>query len=171
VSGIAQALQELAAVAIEFGDMWLAARMLGASHELMASTHHAETEPWTFVNDGYLMAVARSALGDAEFSTAFGAGQALTLDDAVREAIEFSPSHVAAEASGLPSPTDAPFGLTPRELEVLRLMADGLTNQEIADTLFLSLRTVTTHVTGVLTKLTLPSRTSAVSYAIRHGLA
>ncbi len=170
VSGIAQALQELAAVAIESGDMRFAARMFGASDGLMASTHHAETELWTFVNEADLMAVVRSALGDAEFSTAFGAGQALTLDDAVREAMEFTPSQVSADASGLPSPTDSPFGLTPRELEVLRLMADGLTNQEIADTLFLSLRTVTSHVTGILTKLALTSRTAAVSYAIRHGL-
>jgi DNA-binding NarL/FixJ family response regulator len=64
-----------------------------------------------------------------------------------------------------------PGGLTPRELEVLRLMADGLTNQEIADTLFLSRRTVTSHATAILGKLGLTSRTAAVSYAIRHELA
>lgn len=61
--------------------------------------------------------------------------------------------------------------LSPRELEVLRLLADGLSNQEIADAMFISLRTAATHVTHILAKLDLNSRTSAVAYAIRHGLA
>lgn len=62
-------------------------------------------------------------------------------------------------------------GLSPRELEVLRLIADGLTDQAIADALFISRRTVSGHVIHILTKLNLTSRTAAVAYAIRHGLA
>jgi NarL family two-component system response regulator LiaR len=54
---------------------------------------------------------------------------------------------------------------------VLKLIADGLTNQEIADALFVSHRTVASHASSILGKLDLTSRTAAVSYAIRHGLA
>jgi NarL family two-component system response regulator LiaR len=49
-------------------------------------------------------------------------------------------------------------------------MAKGLSNREIADALFVSHRTVTTHVTNILTKLNVDSRTAAVSFAIRSGL-
>ena len=61
--------------------------------------------------------------------------------------------------------------LTERELLVLRLLANGASNQEIADTLFVSHRTVTTRVTSILTKLDVTSRTAAVAWAIRNGLA
>ena len=64
-----------------------------------------------------------------------------------------------------------PHGLSPREIEVLRLLADGRSSQEIADALFLSLRTVTTHITGILGKLNCSSRTAAVAFAIRSGIA
>jgi two-component system, NarL family, response regulator LiaR len=60
--------------------------------------------------------------------------------------------------------------VTPRELDVLRLLADGLTDQQIADQLFLSKRTVSTHVANILNKLDVDSRTAAASVAIRQGL-
>jgi NarL family two-component system response regulator LiaR len=61
-------------------------------------------------------------------------------------------------------------GLTPRELEVLSLMCDGLTNGEIADRLVLSLSTIKTHVSSVIAKLGVSSRTEAVAAAMRQGL-
>jgi predicted ATPase/DNA-binding NarL/FixJ family response regulator len=76
---------------------------------------------------------------------------------------------VYSGAIGRGAETEVP--LSPRELEVLRLLADGLTNQEIADAIFVSRRTVATHVDHILTKLDVRSRTAAVAYAIRHGLA
>ncbi|MCL5123169.1 MAG: response regulator transcription factor [Deltaproteobacteria bacterium] len=60
--------------------------------------------------------------------------------------------------------------LTPRELETLRLIAKGLSNQEIADELFVHERTVAKYVSSVLEKLQLANRTQAALYAIREGL-
>jgi NarL family two-component system response regulator LiaR len=64
-----------------------------------------------------------------------------------------------------------PDPLTPREVDVLRLVARGLGNQQIADTLTLSEATVRTHVSTILGKLHLASRTQAALYALREGLA
>ena len=64
-----------------------------------------------------------------------------------------------------------PGGLSPRELEVVRLIAAGQSNQQIADALFVSHRTATTHVHNILNKLGLDSRTAVAAWAIRHGLA
>jgi len=71
-------------------------------------------------------------------------------------------------ASNLP-PTKEP--LTEREAEILKLVAQGLPNQEIADSLVISERTVRTHVTNILGKLHLANRTQAALYALREGLA
>ncbi len=60
--------------------------------------------------------------------------------------------------------------LTPREVVVLRLLAQGLTNQTIAQQLFISDRTVTTHVSNILGKLHLANRTQAALYALKEGL-
>jgi NarL family two-component system response regulator LiaR len=66
-------------------------------------------------------------------------------------------------------PTEEP--LTQREVEVLGFVAQGLSNQEIADRLVISERTVRTHVTNILGKLHLANRTQAALYALREGLA
>lgn len=60
--------------------------------------------------------------------------------------------------------------LTDRELEVLLLMAEGKTNQDIADTLFIALKTAKTHVSNILSKLEVSDRTQAVIYAFEHQL-
>lgn len=61
--------------------------------------------------------------------------------------------------------------LTEREIEILQMVAKGLTNQQIADTLFLSERTVRTHITNILAKLRLDNRTQAALYALKEGIA
>lgn len=65
----------------------------------------------------------------------------------------------------------SPDPLTEREVEVLKLIARGLSNQEIADTLVVSIATIYTHVSKILDKLHLASRTQAALYALREGLA
>jgi NarL family two-component system response regulator LiaR len=69
--------------------------------------------------------------------------------------------------SALP-PTEEP--LTEREMDVLRLVAQGLTNQEIAENLVIGVGTVRTHVSNILAKLHLANRTQAALYALREGL-
>ncbi|MCM3162477.1 response regulator transcription factor [Metabacillus litoralis] len=60
--------------------------------------------------------------------------------------------------------------LTSREMEILLLMAQGKTNQEIADELFIALKTAKTHVSNILSKLDVQDRTQAVIYAFKHSL-
>jgi DNA-binding NarL/FixJ family response regulator len=69
----------------------------------------------------------------------------------------------------LPPDTDVP--LTPRETQVLRLVAMGLANKEIGDALEISVETVKEHVQNLLRKVSLNDRTQAAVWAIRHGLA
>jgi two-component system, NarL family, response regulator LiaR len=66
---------------------------------------------------------------------------------------------------------EGPDELSPRELEVLRCLARGLANKEIAAELFIAEKTVKTHVSAILSKLALADRTQAALYAVKHGLA
>lgn len=61
--------------------------------------------------------------------------------------------------------------LTERERDVLRLVAAGKTNQQIAETLFIGIKTVKTHISSILAKIDVQDRTQAAVYALRHGLA
>jgi DNA-binding NarL/FixJ family response regulator len=67
--------------------------------------------------------------------------------------------------------TSLPDGLTSREVEVLRLVASGGSNPEIAATLFLSEKTVARHLSNIFTKTGVTSRTAAATYAHHHDLA
>ena len=99
----------------------------------------------------------------ASIAAHWEAGRRLSLDEAVAEAL-------AVRIDPHPSPP-ASHGLSPREVEVLRLVAEGRSNRAIADRLFLSERTVERHMLHILGKLELDSRTAAAMWAVRHGLA
>lgn len=116
------------------------------------------------------ISAVRSVLGEPEFAATWAVGCALTLEEAAAVA-----SAVLAELKESEPRTEsrsaAHAGLTPRELDVLRQVAAGHSNRQIADHFSLSERTVENHVLHILTKLDLPSRTAAAGYAIRNGLA
>src|SRR5262249_55535776 len=63
-----------------------------------------------------------------------------------------------------------PAGLSAREIEILRLVAQGMTDAEAAERLFLSLRTVSQHLRSIYNKLGISSRTAATRFAVEHGL-
>jgi DNA-binding NarL/FixJ family response regulator len=99
---------------------------------------------------------ARRALGDERFAAEWAEGQAMDAAEIVRLARAPSPEH--------------PAGLTLRETEVLRLIAAGLTDAQVADRLVLSVRTVNSHVRSIYRKLGVSSRSAATGYALRQGL-
>jgi DNA-binding NarL/FixJ family response regulator len=117
---------------------------------------------------GYLTKDAtRAEIGRAVLTAA--AGQAV-LDPAVQQRL-LSAAARARDASG---PPDVPPGegeLTPREAEVLRLIADGRSNREIARALFVSEATVKTHVNRIFAKTGSRDRAQAIRYAYTHGYA
>ena len=76
----------------------------------------------------------------------------------------------ASDLAGLHDELNPPDGLTARELEVIRLLATGMTNRAIADTLVISEKTVATHVGNIFTKLGVTSRAAATAYAYEHRL-
>jgi DNA-binding NarL/FixJ family response regulator len=82
-----------------------------------------------------------------------------------REAPPAAPASLVGQAAAPPD------DLTERELEVLRLIAEGINNRQIADRLFISEKTVKTHISSILGKLQVEDRTQAAVYALRHGLA
>jgi NarL family two-component system response regulator LiaR len=98
--------------------------------------------------------------------------------DAIRQVYRGEPSlhpiiarKVLEELTRPAEKPTTPDPLTPREVEVLRLVAQGLGNPEIADKLVISKATVRTHVSNIMSKLHLASRTQAALYALRKGLA
>jgi non-specific serine/threonine protein kinase len=99
---------------------------------------------------------AQARLGEVAFADEWAKGSALSVDDAAAE---------ARTIAGAPQSLDTEFGLTRRECEVLRLVAEGLTDKEIADRLFISRRTVSKHVESILAKLGVESRRAAALMA------
>ena len=166
---IAYTLAGLGSIAGRQGQVEQAARLFGAAealHEVIGVPLLPAFRP------GHERAVAavRGTLPEAVFMDAWGAGRALPLEEAVAEARAVV---ITAEdaSTALPlSPVQEDFGLTPREREVLGLLAEGRADKEIAEALSISPRTVGGHVTHLLAKLGVETRTAAAIYAVRHGL-
>jgi DNA-binding NarL/FixJ family response regulator len=110
-----------------------------------------------------------AALSDDAYQAAWTAGIAMSFDEAIAEAA-IVPVSQGTNTPAPPSTTSARHGLTPREIEVLRLVVEGYSDKEIAAALFIGRRTVSGHVTSILAKLGLSSRTAAASFAVRHEL-
>jgi DNA-binding NarL/FixJ family response regulator len=99
-----------------------------------------------------------------------GALGAASLSRAIEDSARRAALPLAGEGRPTPQPDVMPFGLTPRELEVLSLVAAGLTNREIGAALFMSEKTASVHVSRILAKLGVRSRTQAAAVAARAGL-
>ena len=107
----------------------------------------------------------RSLLTDDAFAAAMDQGRSLTLNEAAEEGLAFALPE--ADTTLSPDPAVA-LGLTRREREVLRLLADGRSDREIAAALFISPKTVGLHVSHVMAKLGVTSRAAAVAHIHRH---
>jgi DNA-binding CsgD family transcriptional regulator len=126
----------------------------------------AEMEaPYPAAQARVVAGLACRALGDDE-------GCRLELDAARRVFASLGAAPDAARVDSLAKPNSSrrPHGLTPRELEVLRLIAAGKTNKAIASALSLSEKTVDRHVSSILGKLNVPSRAAATAFAYEHEL-
>jgi predicted ATPase/DNA-binding CsgD family transcriptional regulator len=155
---------------------WIAARaeqeeaatLLGAVTALRAQSGPSV---WAVVRPIHERAEALSlqALGDRRFRLLFDEGSSLGVEEAIAAALAVMERVTDAPVAPCRPPV-APT-LSPRELAVLRLVATGLTDQEVADALGLRVRTVNTYVLNARRKLNAPSRAAAAAEIVRRGLA
>jgi DNA-binding CsgD family transcriptional regulator len=157
---LAQTVGDLEQAAAHFEDALAFCRRAGYRPEL-AWTCHDYSETLLHRNDPRDQTQAASLLDEAlTISSELGMRPLIERVVALREQLHAQP---------LPPPV-YPDGLTQREVEILRLIAFGKSNPEIAETLYISPRTVSTHVSNILNKINAANRTEAASYANRHGL-
>jgi ATP/maltotriose-dependent transcriptional regulator MalT len=174
---VSATLVGLASVAAAGGDPdggRQAARLLGAVPSLLDALGDP-MPPVTRPAYERVAAVLRAALGEDAFAAAWESGRALTLEQAVADAERFPlPEPPAAPTPPAPPPQPAeayPAGLTAREVEVLRLVAQGLTSAQVAERLVVSTVTVSTHLRSIYGKIGVNNRGAAVRFAVEHGLA
>jgi DNA-binding CsgD family transcriptional regulator/tetratricopeptide (TPR) repeat protein len=162
---IAHCLGGVAGMRGRLGEPARAARGFGAAAALLDAVGVAV---WPIDRPDYErnLAHARASLNAADFAAAWEAGQAMPLAEAIAEALA-----PPAEVGTQPAAEAAGAGLSPRQLEVLRLVAAGRSDREIGAALGIGRRTVETHVAAVLAKLGAASRTEAAAIAVRRGLA
>ena len=166
---LAACLEALGAAALGRGWAERAVRLLGTGAALREATGAAREASQQDSFDR-TVATARSRLEAAAFDAALAAGGALPPDRAVAEAVALTYLPAGEPAAPAPAATTAPHGLTRRELEVLSFLVRRATDREIAEALFVSPRTVSTHVTAILNKLGVSSRHEAAAAAVRLGL-
>jgi DNA-binding CsgD family transcriptional regulator len=154
-----------------------AARLWGAADALREQMGMSLSR-FDLTTSGYEqdLAAVRSALDEASFDAAWAEGRAMSSEQAFEYAFseeeEKPASAPATKTTSEPSVSSSyPAGLSAREAEVLKLVADGLTNVRIAEALFISPRTVDRHLNSVYQKIGVSSRAAATRFAIEHGLA
>jgi predicted ATPase/DNA-binding CsgD family transcriptional regulator len=177
---IAQGLEGLAAVELAQGLASRAGLLCGAA-EALRETIGAPLPPARRLTHERLHARLRAELGDAASAAAVATGRALTAEQAVAEALASPVAAANAPPAGrrpAEAPPEAgarrpprPAGITGREAEILRLVAGGRTNRDIATTLVLSEATVKRHLANAFAKLNVSSRAAATAWALRAGLA
>jgi DNA-binding CsgD family transcriptional regulator/tetratricopeptide (TPR) repeat protein len=187
-SATAQQLYEQSlAIACELQEKWVAAVFLVALGEVMAAQQKLAwaAQLWgaaeairdatgvpvpLLARAAYEQSVssARVHLGEKAFTAAWAQGRAMTPKQALAaQGQKPAPKLTATVAT----PPTYPDGLTAREVEVLRLVAKGFTDAQVAKELVLSPRTVHAHLSSIYNKLGIASRSAATRYAIEHDLA
>lgn len=161
-------------------DYYLASLATAARRWTMAEAHFQEAikmntrtaaAPWVAMAefDYGVMLLARRGSGDRRNAgELFAAALARARELGMAALVERAERLLATRRQLAPG---APDGLTPREVEVLRLIAAGRSNKEISESLVLSLRTTARHVTNIYGKIGARNRADAASYAIRNGMA
>ena len=135
------------------------------------ATLHDAVERWQALDVPYEVATARTLLGQAQREMRRrrrGGGLASPPRRALFDEIGAQLDARLVYGDGKPT---HPAGLTDREVEVLRLLATGLTNNEIAAELYLSAKTVSRHLSNIFTKIGVSSRAAATAFAFEHDLA
>ncbi len=169
-SGVAETLAGIAALASRRGLQARAVTLLGAATALRDAIG-ISLPPSEQERQDRLLAVLRRDLTASEFDAAWASGQNLDFTAAVAEGLAVTDAVVTgAPSSPEPAPVIAEVRLTKREIEVLRLLVEGYSDKEIGEALFISHRTAMTHVTNILNKLAVNSRTAAAAWALRHGV-
>jgi DNA-binding CsgD family transcriptional regulator len=161
----ASCLEGWAALVAEQGQFTWAAQLWGAAESLritigvpLPAVERADYER--------AVAAARAALRDGIFAARWAEGRSM----APEQAIAAQGKIVSPPATASTAPATNPAGLTPREVEVLSLVALGMTNTQIAHKLIVSEKTVATHLTHIFNKTNSENRAAATAFAIRHGL-
>jgi non-specific serine/threonine protein kinase len=175
--GIATALEGLAALTGMLGYPVRAARLYGFAASLRSQLG-APLPPIDRPAYAQSVAALHAQLDEPTFLSAWTVGQAMTLEEALAEAAQVKGhAHLPPASSSAPVETPSafparrnPFGLTARELEVLRLVTEGLTTTHIAEQLVISPRTADAHLRSIYSKLDVTSRAAATRSAIEHQL-
>jgi DNA-binding CsgD family transcriptional regulator len=158
--GIADILECLARPAAEVESNAEAARLLGAADAVRHRTGEVRFKVYDADFES-TVATLRNAMGQDNFEAAWAEGAALSTEETI--------AYAQRGRGERKRPSSGWASLTPTELDVVRLVADGLGNKEIAARLFVSYRTVQTHLTHVYTKLGLTSRVQLAQEAARHN--
>ncbi len=152
-------LECLAGLAGDAGSHREATRLFGAAHAIWQRIGAVRFKVYDAGCDASLAAL-RDAMGEAGFESAWAQGAALSTEEAI--------AYAQRGRGERKRPTSGWASLTPAERDVVRLVSEGLGNNDIATRLFISPRTVQSHLTHVYTKLGLSSRVQLVQEAARH---
>ena len=153
----------LAGVAAAEGHYQRSARLLGAAE----TRYNVDVNLNSFERAEYerLVRRVRSQLGDQLFAATWDEGRTMT-----PQQILTAPEPVQLSKVSKPSSSTYPDELTAREVEILRLVAQGMSDAQVAEKLVLSPRTVNWHLTSIYSKIQVTSRSAATRYAVEHHL-
>lgn len=177
---VATCLQGWASMAARQGQATWASQLWGAAEILREASGPSDlftlyTIPGERADEERMRAVVRTKLGEQAFDQALAEGRAMTPEQALAaDQHTMSASHPLTSAGTdrqkLPSPASAMDELTEREVEVLRLVAQGLTDAQVAEALVISPRTVNAHLRSIYSKLNITSRHAATLFALKQQL-